>query len=114
MTVLKRFFQSLQSRLLPLGIAAGFVTFAMVCGATGNFGAALACGGAAGGLVAAVDPRPFLWATVIFLLLTPISVRLDLDLAEKFARVSFFLLALAVALEFRQNMARTMRRAGEC
>lgn len=101
-----------------LPVTAGFVSGALAVlvayRIVRDLKAALAWGAAAGSLVAAADPRPFLGSAVFFLLLPPIALVLDFDpLAENLARTAFTFLALGVALELRQDLGRRGRRDGE-
>lgn len=99
-------------------MAAGFVvgaSFGLVAyGILGDLEASLAWGTAIGALVAGTDPRLFLGLAAFFLLLPPVALVLGSDvLAEDLARTAFGVLALAVALEFRQGLGRGDRTDGD-
>jgi hypothetical protein len=76
-----------------------------------DIGGAAAWGLGVGMVVAGADPRWFLSLAVLLLLVPPLFLLFDADAAAEIAaRLAFFALAIAVALEFREDFS---ERAGQ-
>lgn len=98
------------TRATAFGAAVGFTTFVATATVLGNLRPAAAWGVAAGAVAARARPNLFFGWAAALLLLSPALALLDLDRpAEDVASSALFLLAVAVALEFRQPSGGELR-----